>query len=134
VRISSYPFLSGNKTSAASFYYDASSTSIDMHRGDSLISGLVLFQDSDMNELGPVFLANSVGTARMFFIGGQLLWGNDRFGSWVVCKQPVPGESSAEPHHRFQLMWWDVITNMGIDTDWCAKVQLLPEKSKKDTY
>jgi len=133
VLITSYPFLTRNKTSAASFYYDLSSTSIDMCCSNSSTSGLVLFQDSDMDELAPVFLSNSVGTSRMFFYGGQLRWGNDRFGSWVVCKEPIPGNTTKEPQFRFQLMWWDVVTNMGINADWCVKVRLLPEKSERDT-
>ena len=132
MRITSYPFLTGNKTSAASFYYDVSSTSIKMRCGNSPTSGLVLIPDSDMNELAPVFLSNSAGTPRMFFQSGQLLWGNDRFGSWVVCKEPIPGHTATKPQFRYQLMWWDVVANMDISTDLCAKVELLPEKGEKD--
>jgi hypothetical protein len=91
-----------------------------------------MIEDKDMNELGSVFLQNSVGTARMFFRGGELLWNNDRFGSWVVCQEP-PAGSNIAAGPTYQLMWWDVITNQGIDTNWCAKVQLLPEKSPHDS-
>lgn len=92
-----------------------------------------MFQDNDMNELGPVFLQNAVGTARMFFRNGELLWANDRFGSWVACMVPIRGDDPANSQYKYQLMWWDVITNMGIDTNWCAKVQLLPEKATWDS-
>lgn len=91
-----------------------------------------MVQDKDMNELGPVFMQNSVGTARMVFRRGELLWDNDRFGSWVVCAQPI-SRSSPKPSYRYQLMWWDVITDQGIDTKWCAKVQLLPQASYGDS-
>lgn len=136
--VASYPHLSHNKTTAVPFYYDKSTSSIDICRPNSTTySGLHMVQDSDMNGLGPVLLENAVGTARMFFRAGQLLWANDRFGAWVICEafshppSGLPGwwgPQEPHPHPRYQLMWWDVITNQGIDTDWCAKVQLIAEK------
>lgn len=70
-----------------------------------------------MNEWSPVFIDNQVGTARMSIAHGELIWENDRWGSWLVCKYSG----------HYELLYWDVITNRGIDTKMCAKVRLLVE-------
>lgn len=46
-----------------------------------------------------------------------IVWRNDRFGSWLVCQRPVSGV--------FELRWWDVVTNRGVDSKQCAKVELV---------
>lgn len=46
----------------------------------------------------------------------SLVWKNDRFGSWVVCRR-FDGES-------VDLRWWDVISDGAVDVEFCAKVDL----------
>lgn len=75
--------------------------------------------DHDMNAWSPVFISNSVGTARISIAWDDLVWRNDRFGAWLACVNSFKG--------NYELYWRDVIANMGIDTDVCAKVQLLME-------
>lgn len=113
------PILDYNRTSAAEAYYDYSISSIAIWHGGYEFSGLAMDSDHDMNAWSPVFISNTVGTARMTIAWGDLRWLNDRFGSWLACINGFTG--------NFELYWWDVITNMGIDTTVCAKVQLLTE-------
>jgi len=113
------PILHHNRTTAAEVYYDSSTSSIAVWNGGCDFSGLSVHVDNDMNAWSSVFIADQVGTARMSIAWGDLRWLNDRFGSWLVCINAKTG--------RHELYWWDVITNMGIDTRVCAKVQLLTE-------
>lgn len=85
--------------------------------GKCFFSGLSIDQDSDGNEWSPVFIQDSVGTPRMSVENGQLIWKNDRWGSWLACAR----------NGQVQLLYWDVSTNQGIDTGSCAKVQLITE-------
>jgi hypothetical protein len=80
-------------------------------------------RDRDLDAYSPVFITNEVGSAKMTTADGELWWDNDRFGSWLACKEPL--ETSKE---EYKLSWWDVITNSGVDTAKCAKVQLLTER------
>lgn len=50
---------------------------------------------------------------------GELEWENDRFGSWLACKE----------NGQIELQWQDVATNQGIDQSKCAKVQLITENT-----
>ncbi|KAF1983427.1 hypothetical protein K402DRAFT_406892 [Aulographum hederae CBS 113979] len=113
----SVPLLSRNRTSAAQGYYDMSTSSLAFWHGECDFSGLTMVLDHDMDEKGPVFINDQVGTARMAIDNNNLYWKNDRFGGWMVCKA---GD-------QYELFYWDVITNMGVDTSQCAKVQLLLE-------
>ena len=113
------PILDHNRTTAAEFYYDSSTSSIAVWHGGCDFSGLAIHVDNDMNARSPVSISDQVGTARMSIAWGDLHWLNDRFGSWLVCINASTG--------AHELYWWDVITNMGIDTSVCAKVQLLTE-------
>ena len=74
--------------------------------------------DNNLDGYGPVLITDSVGTARMDIADGQLVWRNDRFGDWLVCKNKKGG---------FDLQYWDVIANQQTDLTRCAKVQLLTE-------
>jgi hypothetical protein len=64
-------------------------------------------------------VGEEVGTPKMSIAHGELWWDNDRFGSWLVCEGPVSGV--------YEWLWWDTITDRGIDAKRCAKVQLLTE-------
>lgn len=46
----------------------------------------------------------------------SLVWKNDRFGSWVVCRR--------FDRASVDLRWWDIINDRGIDEEGCAKVDL----------
>jgi hypothetical protein len=72
-----------------------------------------------MNSWSPVLVGDEVGSSKMSIANGELWWDNDRFGSWLICKDPGSG--------AYGLMWWDTITDQGIDGQKCAKVQLLTE-------
>lgn len=115
----SIPILDYNRTSAAEAYYDYSTSSVAIWHGGCELSGLAMDSDNDLNAWSPVFISNQVGTARMTIAWEDLRWLNDRFGSWLACINRFTGD--------YELYWWDVITNMGIDTTVCAKVQLLAE-------
>jgi uncharacterized membrane protein (DUF2068 family) len=54
----------------------------------------------------------------MTVVNGELWWANDRFGSWLACKTA---------NGYITLKWWDTVTNQGVNTDNCAKIQLLTE-------
>lgn len=71
-----------------------------------------------MNAYSPVFISNQIGSATMTIANGELWWENPRFGSWLACQTS---------NGYVTLSWWDTITNQGVDTDKCAKVQLLTE-------
>ncbi|QDS70367.1 hypothetical protein FKW77_009075 [Venturia effusa] len=47
----------------------------------------------------------------------SLVWKNDRFSSWLVCRSRFDGEG-------VELRWWDVVSDRGIDEVMCAKVDL----------
>lgn len=76
-------------------------------------------RDRDMNSWSPVLVGDETGSSKMSIAYGELWWDNDRFGSWLICKDP----STA----AYQLLWWDTIVDQGIDATRCAKVQLLTE-------
>jgi len=88
-----------------------------------------MVRDRDQDAYGPVLLGKEVGTARIGYAccdgrspkndGGdrRIVWKNDRFGSWLVCQRPTSG--------LFELRWWDVVSNMGVDGEGCAKVDLV---------
>jgi hypothetical protein len=124
----STPFFSQNIATAATFYYDHSNSSLAIccAKSDTQPLGLVMIRDRDNDAYGPVYLSREVGTARMSFVGKNsaagdqsLLWKNDRFGSWLACDR---GEGKIELH------WWDVIANLGVDLDVCAKIDLVEEE------
>lgn len=45
----------------------------------------------------------------------DLIWENDRWGGWLACKWK--GD--------VRLLWWDVVTNQGYNSEACALVQLI---------
>jgi len=126
----STPLLSSNTKTAVRFYLDSSTSSLALCCTKSEQTfGLVLIRDRDNDAYGPVRLGKEVGTARVGFenashnpedLHGPIIWKNDRFGSWLVCQRPTSGV--------FELRWWDVITNRGVDQWACAKVELLAEE------
>jgi hypothetical protein len=126
----STPLLSFDPKTAARFYLDTSSSSLALCCTKSEHTyGLVLVRDRDNDAYGSVQLAKEVGTARVGFDHSlrktedtrePIVWKNDRFGSWLVCQRPTSGV--------FELRWWDVVTNRGIDQWACAKVELLAEE------
>jgi hypothetical protein len=130
VKHDSAPLLSSNTASAARFYLDKSTSSLALCCTKSEQTyGLVLVRDRDNDAYGTVHLGREVGTARVGFDGSQrhtedkrepIVWNNDRFGSWLVCQRPTTGV--------FELRWWDVVTNRGVDQWACAKVDLLAEE------
>jgi hypothetical protein len=75
-------------------------------------------KDRNMDAWSPVFISDQVGSATMNTADGDLWWENDRFGSWLAC-WTANGYTT--------LSWWDTITNQGVDTSKCAKIQLLTE-------
>lgn len=113
------PTLTTSKDTAFWTYYDPTSRSVAFWQGNCLWSGLSMVLDVDMNSYGPALITEAVGTARMQVIDGELTWDNDRFGWWLVCLK----------NNQYQLMWWDTVTNQGIDTSICAEVQLLLENA-----
>ena len=115
---SSSPHLTRRRDEAGAFFFDASSVSVALWHGGCRFSGLTMNLDHDANAWSAVFLNDQVGTARMSIEWGHLDWDNDRFGSWLACKR--------EGGH-FELFWWDVIGNKGIDGERCAKVDLIVE-------
>jgi hypothetical protein len=77
-----------------------------------------MVRDRDSDAYGTVLLDKEVGTARIAAERNEpVVWKNDRFGSWLVCQRPVSGV--------YELRWWEVITNRGIDKDASAKVGLI---------
>ena len=93
--------------------------------------GLVMVRDRDQDAYGSVLFSKEVGTARIgqwpeqygvnpAGVSQPIIWRNDRFGSWLVCQRPISGV--------YELKWWDVITNRGIDQTGCAKVELLAQR------
>ena len=74
--------------------------------------------DDNLDAYGDTLITNSVGTSKMSVAYNELSWLNDRFGSWVICKQRKADS---------QLLWWDTISTKGIDESNCAKVSLLTE-------
>ncbi|KAF1991296.1 hypothetical protein K402DRAFT_314953, partial [Aulographum hederae CBS 113979] len=98
-------------------YYDASTSSLAFYHGNCDFTGLSMDRDTDGDEMSPCFETQSVGTARMSIAYGELVWEDNRWGSWLVC----------QVGDRVELSWWDVITDRGIDTGYCAKVALLLE-------
>jgi len=113
------PTFTTSKDTAFWTYYDPTSRSIAFWQGNCLWSGLSMVLDVDMNSYGPALITQAIGTARMQVVDGELTWDNDRFGWWLVCQK----------NGQFQLMWWDTVTNQGIDTSICAEVQLLLENA-----
>lgn len=99
-------------------YFDVSSRSIALKQDDGKLSGLEMVQDEDRDAYGPVLIDQAVGTARLDVREGQIIWDNDRFGDWLICKDAIG---------KYTLSYWDVITNQGTDPVRCAKVQLLTE-------
>lgn len=85
--------------------------------GQCKFSGLTLHGDRDMDAYSPAFITNSVGTHRMLAAWGSVSWDNDRFAGWVACRAGS----------GYELKWHDAISNQGIDTAVCAKVELLQE-------
>lgn len=49
-------------------------------------------------------------------VSTSLVWKNNRFRSWVVCRGVDGGDIG--------LRWWDVVNNRGIDEENCTKVNL----------
>lgn len=76
-----------------------------LHAGNAATS---TFEQDGIGALEPV-----CGTIGDF---ASLVWKNDRFGSWVVCKRFDKGS--------VDLRWWDVINDRGVDEEMCAKVDL----------
>jgi len=111
------PLMGTNRTNAGQAYYDSSTSSVAFWYGECKFMGLAMDKDNDMNAWSPVWITDTVGTARMTIANSELVWNDDRFGSWLVCNHSG----------KYELMYWDVITNQGIDTDMCAKVQLITE-------
>jgi len=77
-----------------------------------------MVQNTYADGVSNAFEDMSVGSAKMTIANQVLIWNNDRWGSWLVCKLD---------DKRFELYWWDVQTNKGIDQNACAKVDLLLE-------
>jgi len=74
-------------------------------------------RDRDYNAWSDVFVSDELGSAKMSIAYGELWWEVERFGSWLACKKDG----------GYKLYWWDTITDKGIDSTNCAKVQLLTE-------
>jgi hypothetical protein len=113
------PELSSNRTSAAHVYYDFSTSSVALYHGNCEFSGLKLIRDRDMTSWSPVLIGGEVGSPKMSIANGELWWDNDRFGSWLVCKDPEDG--------AYEMFWWDTVVDLGVDAQKCAKVMLLTE-------
>lgn len=75
--------------------------------------------DRNMDSWSPVLVGDETGSSKMIIANGELWWDNDRFGSWLACKNVNT--------NAYELLWWDTITDRGIDREKCAKVQLLTE-------
>jgi len=112
------PFLSKQREHAAQVYYDPTSSSVAVFQGKCTFAGFVMVPDRNNDALSPVFISDQVGTATMTVANGELWWENNRFGIWLACKTS---------NGHITLSWWDTISNQGIDTNKCAKVQLLTE-------
>jgi len=55
--------------------------------------------------------------------GRRLIWGNDRFGGWLVCREL----EQTRQREVFGLWYWDVVANRGVEGGRCAKVNLVVE-------
>ena len=75
--------------------------------------------DSNGDSLGPAYITDSVGTSGMSVINYELTWNNDRFGYWLLC-------NGAEAQ-KYELYWWDLVTNQQVDYLQCSEVQLILE-------
>lgn len=111
------PTFTSNRAEAYAAYYDADSSSIAFDDGTDAGRGLTLVSDDDSDAYSPAFITDGYGTARMDISWGELIWANDRFGSWLAC----PNGSNVD------LLWWDVTTNQLVDQAICTKIQLLVE-------
>lgn len=111
------PQLTYSRDTAGKFFYDGSTSSVALWHGKCTFSGLLMHGDDDRDAYSPAFINNSVGTHRMRAGWGSVYWDNDRFDGWVVCRAGA----------RYELKWHDAISNLGIDTAKCAKVELLTE-------
>lgn len=113
-----YPFTGKPSDSAARFFYDAPTHSVAfLHNGNEW-AGLTMVLDNNPDSYAETLLTNSVGTSMMSVAYDQLVWQNDRFGSWIICKNYEVAN---------QLLWWDTVSTKGIDESQCSKVQLLIE-------
>ncbi|KAF2680600.1 hypothetical protein K458DRAFT_392652, partial [Lentithecium fluviatile CBS 122367] len=111
------PTFTNDRDQAYPAYYDRSVSSIQMYHDNCATRGLTMNLDDDNNAYSAAFITNAVGTAKMNIAWGKLIWENDRFGSWLACSN---GDD-------VELLWWDVVTNQGIDQSKCAKIQLIVE-------
>lgn len=116
------PTFTDDRNKAYKAYYDRSTYSIAFWHSTCKTRGLTIDLDDDLNAYSAAFITDAVGTARMNIEWGELIYENDRFGSWLACRSKDGGD--------YELLWWDVITNQGIDTSVCAKVQLIVENVK----
>ncbi|KAI9722086.1 MAG: hypothetical protein M1828_004900 [Chrysothrix sp. TS-e1954] len=121
----SQPIMSDTRSEGLWVYWDAGRQSVAIWQEKCQWAGLSMLREvkSSQDSFGRVSIVQGFGSDRMSNTNGELVWLNEAFGNWLVCR-------ANDGTGTFDLKYWDAVSNKNADMRGCAKVQLLVEPVK----